>query len=66
MVEHCYYEAKQIVQKNFEKLEEIALLLLKKEVLTGDDIKKILGEKVREDKSIYLIPNPGDSIPSAT
>jgi len=55
MVEHCYYESKQIVQKNFAKLEEIALLLLKKEVLTGEDIKNILGEKVREDKSIYLI-----------
>uniref|UniRef100_A0A6B2KYU2 AAA+ ATPase domain-containing protein n=1 Tax=Arcella intermedia TaxID=1963864 RepID=A0A6B2KYU2_9EUKA len=54
-VENCYERARNIVQQNFSKLEEVAQLLLKKEVLHGEDLKNILGEKVQEDKDKFVI-----------
>jgi len=48
LVEKSYREALNMVQQNKDKLEEIAQLLLKKEILRNEDLKQILGEKVKQ------------------
>ncbi|HEU4332983.1 MAG TPA: cell division protein FtsH, partial [Candidatus Eisenbacteria bacterium] len=57
LIEGAYARAKKLLSENVDKLHEIALALLEREVLDGDDIEKLLrGEKLdplppRERKS---------------
>ncbi|HSQ59347.1 MAG TPA: ATP-dependent zinc metalloprotease FtsH [Acidobacteriota bacterium] len=47
LIEGAYARAKKLLSENVEKLHEIALALLEREVLDGDDIEKLLrGEKL--------------------
>lgn len=52
MVEGAYVKAKEILEKNREKLDRLAKLLQEKEVIYKDDTQSILGK--REDL-IYLV-----------
>jgi len=43
IVDECYSRAKKLIQENQEKLKLLANTLLEKEVLSGEEIKRILG-----------------------
>ncbi|MCX5703580.1 MAG: ATP-dependent zinc metalloprotease FtsH [Candidatus Omnitrophica bacterium] len=43
IVDECYLRAKKIIQDNQEKLKLLANTLLEKEVLTGEEVKRLLG-----------------------
>lgn len=45
IVQRCYLEAKQLLSEKRDKLEQMAALLMEKEVLSHEEIKQILGEK---------------------
>jgi ATP-dependent metalloprotease FtsH len=55
LVEKSYQEALRIVQQNKEKLDEIAQLLLKREVLRNEDLKQILGEKIKAADTVVKL-----------
>lgn len=50
LVSSCYEQTVELVQKNKEYLVKIANLLLEKEVITGEDLKAILGPKVGSEE----------------
>jgi len=43
IVDECYSRAKKLIQENQEKLKLLANTLLEKEVLSGEEIKRMLG-----------------------
>ncbi len=43
MVDECYQRARKLVQENLEKLKILADALLEKEVLSGEEVKRMLG-----------------------
>ncbi|MBI3991425.1 MAG: ATP-dependent zinc metalloprotease FtsH, partial [Candidatus Omnitrophica bacterium] len=43
IVDACYQRAKKLIQENQEKLKLLANTLLEKEVLSGDEIRRMLG-----------------------
>jgi len=43
IVDECYQRAKKLIQENQEKLKLLANTLLEKEVLSGEEIKRMLG-----------------------
>jgi len=43
IVDECYSRAKKLIQENQEKLKLLASTLLEKEVLSGEEIKRMLG-----------------------
>ena len=43
IIDECYLRAKKIIQDNQEKLKLLANTLLEKEVLTGEEVKRLLG-----------------------
>jgi ATP-dependent Zn protease/DNA-binding transcriptional regulator YiaG len=45
IVDQCYHRAKDLLEKNREKLDKLAQTLLEKEVLDGEEVKKLLGLK---------------------
>ncbi|TAN62006.1 ATP-dependent zinc metalloprotease FtsH [bacterium] len=46
IVDDCYLQAKQLIQKNIDKLKVLTATLLKKEVLDGEEVKRLLGMAV--------------------
>eukprot|EP01125_Pyxidicula_operculata_P008384 TRINITY_DN281_c0_g1_i1.p1 TRINITY_DN281_c0_g1~~TRINITY_DN281_c0_g1_i1.p1 ORF type:complete len:769 (-),score=235.00 TRINITY_DN281_c0_g1_i1:1688-3994(-) len=46
LIDQCYIATKELINNNKDKLEEIAQLLLKKEVIHNSDVQSILGPKV--------------------
>jgi cell division protease FtsH len=50
IVDAAQQRAEGIVKKNIEGLKNLAETLLEKEILSGDDIDRILGTKKREEK----------------
>ena len=49
IVEECYQEAKKIILENKDKLQRIADALLKKEVLSADEIDRLIAGETVED-----------------
>ena len=45
IVEEQYQRAIKVIENNKEKLTELAKLLLEKEVIFGDDLKRIFGKR---------------------
>jgi cell division protease FtsH len=43
IVRDCHEKSREIIEENIEKLHSLAKVLLEKEVLTGDEIDKVLG-----------------------
>jgi len=43
IVDQCYLRAKKLIQENQDKLKKLADSLLEKEVLSGDEIRQMLG-----------------------
>jgi len=43
IIDECYQHAKKLIQENQEKLKILASTLLEKEVLNGEEIKRMLG-----------------------
>ena len=54
IVEQCYEKAKRILQEHREEMDEIVEILLEKEVIEGDELRKLLKKelKVEEDKEV--------------
>ena len=56
IVDECYQRAKKLIQENQEKLKLLANTLLEKEVLSGEEIKRMLG---------LVTPDTSNANPSA-
>ncbi|MCD6462828.1 MAG: ATP-dependent zinc metalloprotease FtsH [Thermotogae bacterium] len=52
IVEQCYEKAKRILQEHREEMDEIVEILLEKEVIEGNELRKLLKKELRveEDK----------------
>jgi len=56
IIDECYQRAKKLIQENQEKLKLLANTLLEKEVLSGEEIKRMLG---------LVMPDTSNANPSA-
>lgn len=52
VMDKCHIRAKNVLKENRDKLEKLAQVLMEKEIIEGDEIKKIVGIKVKKDKDI--------------
>lgn len=52
LVESAYQRAKKLLLDNYDKLETLAEMLLKKEVIYREDLEKIFGKRPYDDKEI--------------
>jgi cell division protease FtsH len=52
IINQCYMDAKELLFQKREQLEKLANTLLEKEVLSYDEMKQLLGEKVRRNENI--------------
>ncbi len=50
IMKKCYNQAKEILAKNFEKLEKIAKKLIEKETLEKEELEKLIKEKETEEE----------------
>ena len=62
IIMECFQRAKKLLQENKDKLEELARRLVEKEVLEGEEIKRIIkGEKepgeLKKEKKIKAVKN---------
>ena len=61
LVESAYQKAKEILTENKEKLEELANILLEREVIFSEDLEKVFGERPwgnkKEDEEESVNPN---------
>jgi cell division protease FtsH len=48
LVEKAYHRAKEILEGKRDILEKVAKVLLEKEVLEGEDLRRLLNEKEKE------------------
>ncbi|MFC2061425.1 ATP-dependent zinc metalloprotease FtsH [Elusimicrobiota bacterium] len=48
VISKCYERAKSILEKHRDKLEKLAQELIKREIIQGDEINKIVGIKVKK------------------
>lgn len=55
LIEECYQQAKSILIEHRQELNQIAQLLLQKEMVFKDEIEKILGDR-RNDSLIDVLP----------
>jgi cell division protease FtsH len=61
MVEECYSKAKQLLTDNREKLNQLAEILLSKEVIFREDLEKIFGKRLFDDHNHVMINGNGDT-----
>jgi cell division protease FtsH len=61
MVEDCYSKAKQLLTDNREKLNQLAEILLAKEVIFREDLEKIFGKRLFDDHEHVMINGNGDT-----
>ena len=54
IIDECYLQAKQLLQKNIDKLKLLTSVLLEKEVLDGEEVKRLVG----------LNPHGSDTLPN--
>lgn len=43
IIDECYLQAKQLLQKNLDKLKLLTKVLIEKEVLDGEEVKRLIG-----------------------
>ncbi len=56
LVESCYARAKEILSNHKEQLEQLASLLLEREVIFAEDVERILGNRPFEQTNSETIP----------
>ena len=61
MVEEAYDKAKQLLTENREKLNQLAEILLQKEVIFREDLEKIFGLRPFPDHDHVMINSNGDT-----
>jgi cell division protease FtsH len=61
MVEQAYEKAKQLLTENREKLNQLAEILLQKEVIFREDLEKIFGVRPFPDHDHVMINSNGDT-----
>jgi cell division protease FtsH len=61
MVEECYNKAKVLLTDNREKLNQLAEILLLKEVIFREDLEKIFGKRPFADHDHVMINSNGDT-----
>ena len=61
MVEESYSKAKQLLTDNREKLNQLAEILLSKEVIFREDLEKIFGKRLFDDHNHVMINGNGDT-----
>jgi len=61
MVEECYTKAKQLLSDNRDKLNQLADILLLKEVIFREDLEKIFGKRPFPDHDHVMINSNGDT-----
>lgn len=61
LVEECYAKAKQILTDNREKLNQLAEILLQKEVIFREDLEKIFGKRPYDDHEHVMLNGNGDT-----
>ncbi len=61
LVEDAYEKAKQILTENREKLNQLAEMLLTKEVIFREDLEKIFGKRPFPDHEHVMINSNGDT-----
>ncbi len=61
MVEQSYDKAKEILTANREKLNQLAEILLQKEVIFREDLEKIFGKRPFPDHDHVMINSNGDT-----
>jgi len=61
MVEECYAKAKQILTDNRDKLNQLAEILLLKEVIFREDLEKIFGKRPFPDHDHVMINSNGET-----
>ena len=52
IVDECYLQAKQLIQKNIDKLKALTTALLEKEVLDGEEVKRLIGISIKPPEEI--------------
>ncbi|MFC1645790.1 ATP-dependent zinc metalloprotease FtsH [Candidatus Omnitrophota bacterium] len=57
IIDECYAKAKKLIQDNKEKLTILANALVEKEVLDAEEVRKLIGLEVEEDKKDKPKPN---------
>jgi len=61
MVEECYVKAKQLLTENRDKLNQLAEILLLKEVIFREDLEKIFGKRPFPDHDHVMINSNGET-----
>jgi cell division protease FtsH len=61
MVEECYTKAKKLLNDNRDKLNQLAEILLLKEVIFREDLEKIFGKRPFPDHDHVMINSNGDT-----
>jgi cell division protease FtsH len=61
MVEESYERAKKILTDNREKLNQLADILLQKEVIFREDLEKIFGRRPFDDHDHLIVNENGDT-----
>ena len=62
MVEECYLKAKQLLIDNRDKLNQLAEILLQKEVIFREDLEKIFGKRAFPDQDHVMMNSTGETI----
>ncbi|QTA38833.1 ATP-dependent zinc metalloprotease FtsH [Thermosipho ferrireducens] len=58
IINKCYGKAKEILQKHREKLDELARILLEKEEISGEELRKLLeGDGIVVEENPWIEPN---------
>jgi cell division protease FtsH len=68
LIEKAYQCAKKILTDNYDKVEELAKLLLEREVIFTEDVRRILGERpfAKETETPEPAPTPVEETPNPT
>jgi len=61
LVEHAYDKAKELLTENRDKLNQLAEILLQKEVIFREDLEKIFGKRPFPDHDHVMINSNGDT-----
>ena len=61
IIDECFYLAKKIITEHNERLEEIAALLLEKEVLEGEELDELLGYPKKEAPAVPAVTDEEES-----
>ncbi|MFN4082480.1 MAG: ATP-dependent zinc metalloprotease FtsH [Bacteroidia bacterium] len=63
LIDECYNKTKQLLTEKRDKLEELAQLLLKKEILLQNDIEEVLGKRPFDKQEETIEDEPKENVP---